>query len=165
MPLFGIIPTNVLFLPPSLTNFHKIPVRRPWWQLGCDTISILCRTAEHILDKPTGKTVLSCSWPLVLCNICRKNIYLISWGLCWRRGLSTWRLLNNTYFIILQPYDEKCRVTTLWFIKGSFKGAAAYQLGNTSSRMITEVKQCWAWLVLGDCSSVAWVLMLTPKVG
>ena len=27
--------------------------------------------------------------------------------------------------------------------------AAAYQLGNTSSRTITEVKQPWAWLVLG----------------
>ena len=30
-----------------------------------------------------------------------------------------------------------------------FKGAAAYQLGNTSSGTITEVKQCWARLVLG----------------
>ena len=43
-------------------------------------------------------------------------------------------------------------------------GAAAYQLGNTSSRTITEVKQRWAWLVLGwekNCSSVAWVLLLT----
>ena len=29
------------------------------------------------------------------------------------------------------------------------KGAAAYQLGNTSSRTITEVKQRWARLVLG----------------
>ena len=29
------------------------------------------------------------------------------------------------------------------------KGAAAYQLGNTSSRTITEVKQRWAQLVLG----------------
>ena len=28
-------------------------------------------------------------------------------------------------------------------------GAAAYQLGNTSSRTITEVKQRWARLVLG----------------
>ena len=28
-------------------------------------------------------------------------------------------------------------------------GAGAYQLGNTSSRMITEVKQRRAWLVLG----------------
>ena len=28
-------------------------------------------------------------------------------------------------------------------------GAAAYQLGKTSSRTITDVKQCWAWLVLG----------------
>ena len=31
----------------------------------------------------------------------------------------------------------------------SMIGAAAYQLGNTSSRMITEVKQRWARLVLG----------------
>ena len=30
-----------------------------------------------------------------------------------------------------------------------FSGAAAYQLGNTSSRTITEVKQRWARLVLG----------------
>ena len=30
-----------------------------------------------------------------------------------------------------------------------FQGAAAYQLGNTSSRTITEVKQHWAQLVLG----------------
>ena len=39
----------------------------------------------------------------------------------------------------------------------SFKGAAAYQLGNTSSRTITEVKQRWAQLVLGwvTVSSVA----------
>ena len=29
------------------------------------------------------------------------------------------------------------------------QGAAAYQLGNTSSRTITEVKQRCAWLVLG----------------
>ena len=28
-------------------------------------------------------------------------------------------------------------------------GAAAYQLGNTSSCTITEVKQCWTLLVLG----------------
>ena len=27
--------------------------------------------------------------------------------------------------------------------------SAAYQLGNTSSRTITEVKQRWAWFVLG----------------
>ena len=28
-------------------------------------------------------------------------------------------------------------------------GAAAYQPGNTSSRTITEVKQCWVRLALG----------------
>ena len=31
----------------------------------------------------------------------------------------------------------------------SYKGVAAYQLGNTSSCTIIEVKQGWAWLVLG----------------
>ena len=36
--------------------------------------------------------------------------------------------------------SEKCHIN---------KGAAAYQLGNTSSRTITEVKQRWARLVLG----------------
>ena len=34
-------------------------------------------------------------------------------------------------------------------IDEALSGAAAYQLGNTSSRTITEVKQRWAWLVLG----------------
>ena len=28
-------------------------------------------------------------------------------------------------------------------------GAVAYQLGNTSSCTVTEVKRHWAWLVLG----------------
>ena len=36
----------------------------------------------------------------------------------------------------LGQQDKKCRGT-----KPSHKGAAAYQLGNTSSRTITEVKQ------------------------
>ena len=46
-------------------------------------------------------------------------------------------------------------------------GAAAYQLGNTSSRTITEVKQRLAWLVLGweNVPSVAWVLLPILKVG
>ena len=35
------------------------------------------------------------------------------------------------------------------FVKLKLLGAAAYQLGNTSSRMITEVNQCYARLVLG----------------
>ena len=34
-----------------------------------------------------------------------------------------------------------------WYFQ--IEGVAAYQLGNTSSRMITEVKQRWARLVLG----------------
>ena len=37
-----------------------------------------------------------------------------------------------------------CGAQQRWWLLG----AAAYQLGNTSSRTITEVKQCWAWLVL-----------------
>ena len=34
-------------------------------------------------------------------------------------------------------------------IKKISKGAAAYQLGNTNSHTISEVKQRWAQLVLG----------------
>ena len=42
-------------------------------------------------------------------------------------------------------------------------GTAAYQHGNTGSRMITEVTRRWARLIirLGDCSSVVWVLLST----
>ena len=50
----------------------------------------------------------------------------------------------------------------------SFKmGAAAYQLRNTSSRTITEVKQRCAQLVLGweTVQKLSWVLLLTLKVG
>ena len=36
-----------------------------------------------------------------------------------------------------------------WCLSLMWLGTAAYQLGNTSSRTITEVKQRWAWLVLG----------------
>ena len=49
----------------------------------------------------------------------------------------------------LGPSDQ----VTLFLVEGHCidpnKGAAAYQLGNTSSRTITEVKQRWARLVLG----------------
>ena len=46
------------------------------------------------------------------------------------------------------------------------KGAAAYQLGNTSSPMITEIKQHLAWLILGyeTVPSVVCVLLLTLKM-
>ena len=45
--------------------------------------------------------------------------------------------------------QNKGEVFSWWHITRSELGAAAYQLGNTSSRTITEVKQCWARLVLG----------------
>ena len=47
-------------------------------------------------------------------------------------------------------------------------GAVAYQLWNLSfCLLITEVKQCWAWLILWreTVPSVVWVQMLTVKVG
>ena len=42
-----------------------------------------------------------------------------------------------------------CEAHKLKFLSNVIFGAAAYQLGNTSSRTITEVKQRWARLVLG----------------
>ena len=58
---------------------------------------------------------------------------------------------------IWKPYlgisTRKCGAQKIWEISYHFEitseGAAAYQLGNTSSRTITEVKQRWARLVLG----------------
>ena len=60
-------------------------------------------------------------------------------------------------------YDPVGIESILW-------GAAAYQLGNTSSRKITEVKQRWARLVLGwatvqvlpECPS--WISRMKEKI-
>ena len=54
----------------------------------------------------------------------------------WNDGLGWFILLNIVpgSTMLISYYECNC---------------AAYQLGNTSSRTITEVKLCWAWLVLG----------------
>ena len=49
----------------------------------------------------------------------------------------------------IQGYAHISKSIVVKFFKKGTSGAAAYQLGNTCSRTITEVKQRWARLLLG----------------
>ena len=63
-----------------------------------------------------------------------------------------------------KTFSNLCKQVNFCSMNVATIGAVAYQLGNTSSRTISEVKQRWARLVFGwETSSVSWVLLVTLK--
>ena len=82
----------------------------------------------------------------------RKRAHLAA-RFCAHKFFSLFCCLNLKYFYFVFSVDPCCLCiqveSSIKCPNSKDRGAAAYQLGNISSRTITEVKQRWARLVLG----------------
>ena len=127
-------PAAAAIIHPKADQSHSIVICA-YWKTSLTAVQI--KTVSFIWRRN------STYMPLVCMHRFSQIIQSNSSWTCRRRGRYRSRCI---FFFFCSRRKIRREMINKHFKNG---GTAAYQLGNTSSRTITEVKQCWARLVLG----------------